>query len=301
MTVALPYKVPDETAVRAGAWLLRRGEAFAPVPPMLPDWDCTTDLTLRREVVVDRDAVADQTGLPADVELEVVVQWRVSDSLLSGVAFRRSLTEGSTGVDVEFTLPGRELGGTLTLSTSLLLRSDGPVTDGPIARHAGSVLWRDPVKRIRLAGEASRLPVTKVDFKAHGLDENAPWFVQIVGSPESPAMGAVQLLLNTRRDDVLELLESRTEHEVAARAVRSALYAAVGRALIEHAIALSDDELTDDAEYDDDALGAVLLAQLRLRFRGRTLSDLRALRENEPARFSALTDGRYGLLDGVLP
>ena len=35
------------------------------------------------------------------------------------------------------------------------------------------------------------------------------------------AMGAIQLLLNTRRNDVIELLESRTDHEVAARAARS--------------------------------------------------------------------------------
>ena len=46
-------------------------------------------------------------------------------------------------------------------------------------------------------------------------------------------------------------------------------------------------------------LALCVLGQVRLRFPGRTLSDLRALRENEPAVFTAMIDGKYGLLEGV--
>jgi hypothetical protein len=300
LSIAFPYRTPSNDAVQPGAWLMRRRDDFVPVPPMMPDWDSSTDLTFRREVVVDRLVFAEETGLSSDdLHLELVVQWRVSDSLLTGIAFRAGIGEASTSVNAEFTLQGRLLGGTLQLTSAIMLRDSIDDNAGPTARHAGSILWRDSAKRVRLTGEASRLPITKVDFRNHQIDQSAPWAVRIDGDLENPAMGAIQLLLNVRRDDVIELLESRTEHEIAARAIRSALYVAVGRALLERAIL--DEDLTDDAEYADDTLGAVLLGQLHLRFPGRTLTDLRALRENEPARFSAWVEGKYGLFKEVVP
>jgi hypothetical protein len=299
VSLAFPYRTPSDEAVQAGAWLLLRNDKYSPVPPLLSEWDCGTDLSFRREIVLDRFAFADETGLAEnEMRLELIVQWRVSDSLLTGIAYRAALEAGATSVTADFTLRGRELGGTLQLTTAILLSASQSKRDGPVARHVGSILWRS-VKRVRLTGDASRLPITKVDFKQQGLDEFAPWTVQIVGDVETPAMGAVQLLLNTRRDDVIHLLEGRTEHDDAARAVRSALYVAVGRALLEYAVL--DEDLSEDAEYDDDMLGSVLLGQLRLRFPGRSLGELRALRENEPARFSALVDGRYRLFDLVTP
>lgn len=297
MTVAFPYRVPSDAAVQAGAWLLKRGDRFVPAPALIADWDSATELSLTREVALKIETLAAETGLQRDtLKLDVVVQWRVSDSLLTGLGCRHVVTGDTTAVDLGVTLPGRVLGGSLTLSTSLMLHCDVQAPVGPYARLAGSVLWRDAVKRIRLRGSASRLPITKVDFKQLRIDQTAPWFIRIDGDLTSPAMGAIQLLLNTRREDVSSLLEGESGDESAREAVHSALYVAVGRALIERA--LIDVDLDDDDSFEDEELGAVLLAQVRLRFPGRNLDELRALRHSEPARFNALVEGRYGLFRG---
>jgi hypothetical protein len=281
--------------------LLQIDGRYVPVPALLPAWDCETDLNFAREINVDRATLAREADLvPSEIRLELIVQWRVSDSLLSGVAFRHPIDEESTStVHISFTLDGRSLGATLGLTTLVILRNALPTGGGPSAALAGSVLWRDSTKKVRLTGDASRLPITVVDFLHERRDQSAPWAVHIDGPLEAPAMGAVQLLLNSRRTDVVSLIEGESSDPGLSKVVRSALYVAVGRAMVEHALA--DDELLDDAEYDDETLGGVLLGLVKSRFGGRTLSDLRNLREQEPGAFSALIDGRFGLFDGALP
>ncbi len=298
MSVAFPYRVATDVSVRPGPWLLRLADERVPVPPLMLDWDCATDLTFEREVVVDREAFVDQAGLgDPKAPLALIVQWRASDSALTGVVFNEAITDRAT-IAITFTLSGRNLGGTLTLATAILL-GDTPTQagSGPVATHAGSVLWRDSPKKVRLTGEASRLPITVVDFRQHRLDPTAPWAVRVEGPLDGPAMGAIQLLLNSRRQDVIDLVESRDSSDGAPPAVKSALYTAVGRALVEHA--LCEPDLGDDDAFEDDALGRVLLGQVRLRFPDHSLSDLRTLRANEPEAFSALVDGRFGLFVGL--
>lgn len=296
MTIAFPYRVPSGASVQPGAWLLVRGERPVPVPPLLPDWDCGTNLDFSREIVLDLEHLLAETGLPGEAaDLEVVVQWRVSDSLLTGTAFRSRVTAASTSVPVEISLEGRQLGGTLSLITSLLLATNIAGVSGPRAALAGSVLWRDE-KKVRLTGDASRLPIAVVDFRTHRRDPVAPWSVVIEGPLDAPAMGTIQLLLNSRRADIVSLVEGNGDPAVA-RAVRSALYVAVGRALVEHA--LLEDELSDDAQFDDDTLGSVLLGTVSGRF-DRTLDELRTLRAQEPEAFTSLIDGKLGLLQDAV-
>ena len=132
----------------------------------LTSWDYSTDLTFRREVVIDQGVFDDETGLArGDAVLELVIQWRVSTTMLTGIAYRKELTDDSTLIAAEFALNGYDLGGTLLLTTVIMLRDSLIGQNGPVARHAGSLLWRDAVKRVRLTGDASRLPITKVELQ----------------------------------------------------------------------------------------------------------------------------------------
>src|SRR5262249_47303958 len=144
--------------------------------------------------------------------------------------------------------------------------------------------------RVRLYGDASRFPVTTVDFADHGLDPAAPWWLEIGSELELPAMGAVQLLLNSRFPLVVEAARDLDPARPELAVLRSSLYADIGRTLVEHALAREDVQ----QEWPEDSLGEILVGLLAARFR-EPLPDLRALRHRDPAAWSARLAATFGL------
>jgi hypothetical protein len=289
MADALPYLVPAEDAVRAGAWTTEIQGSTSGLPEWLPYWDMSQVLRAGRELEIDVDRVYQESRLPRACRLGLAVLF-ISD--LEDKACDVILDEPASTANhrLEVEIPGQLLGGTLVLSTSLVLRDAAAAVDGPVARRRGSILWSD-VKKVRLYGDSSQFPISEVDFAECGLDPAAPWYLEIDGDLELPAMGAIQLLLNSR----FPLVTSAARHVGSDRpelaVIRSQLFADVGRTLIEFALARDEPEV----EWPEDSLGIVLRSLLRSRFREPT-NDLQKLRDHDPAVWAARVAASFGLL-----
>jgi hypothetical protein len=63
MPDALPYLVPSEDAIRAGAWTTEIGGSTSGLPEWLPYWDISQVLRAARELEIDLDRVYLESGL----------------------------------------------------------------------------------------------------------------------------------------------------------------------------------------------------------------------------------------------
>lgn len=285
---APPYLVPSEEAVRAGAWTTEIEGSTSGLPDWLPHWDVSQTLRAGRELEIDLDRVYEESRLPNECRLglSVVFTSDIEDEAC-GVTFEE---RGTVHPQLEVEIPGRLLGSTLQLSTALVLRESGTTDAGPVAHRRGSILWSD-IRRVQLYGDSSQFPITEVDFGECGLDAGAPWFLQIDGDLELPAMGAVQLLLNSRFPLVTEAARHVGGDQPELAVVRSQLFADVGRTLVEFALVHDEPE----REWPEDSLGTVLRSLLLSRFR-EPIGDLHKLRDQDPTVWAAKLAASFGLL-----
>jgi hypothetical protein len=298
MPEAYPYRPADDDHVRAGAWTMLVNDEPAVLPAWLEEWDYGTPISVRRQVEVDCAGVVQDTGLDHSTSVGLVVGWRVSGSLLSGVAgppHALKLDSGTTLVDLAVDLAGVDLGPALELETILfLIGHHSPPTD-PIAHREASVLWRDKQK-VRLQGDESQFPLAIIDFVGRGLQSGAPWQLTIGDDLEAPAMGQIQLLINERFSTVVAAVTD-TDATPSGPAVRSALRADVGRTLVERA--LREEEVLERETWPDDSLGGVLSAVVRARFSERP-AELKRVMETDPVTWAALTAQTFGLFQGLV-
>jgi hypothetical protein len=292
MGEARPYFEPTPEAVRGGAWTAEFGGEERVLGDWLPYWDVSQTLRVKRQLEIDLSRVYAEARLPSDAQLALSV---VFSSEFEDEACRITFaeSEGVVPVDLEFDLEGYALGSSVELLTSLVLSQAGNAhdrADGPAAWRRGSVLWRDE-KRVRLYGESSQFPVMEVDFAHLGLDAAAPWFVDIRSDLALPAMGSILLLLNDGFPLVTEAARELNVDRPELAAIRSVLHADVGRVLVEFALAQDDLE----SEWPDESLGAVLRAVVESRF-SKSPSELRNLRDQDPAKWTASVQATFGLL-----
>jgi hypothetical protein len=286
---APPYLVPSEEAVRAGAWTTEIDGSTSGLPDWLPHWDLSQTLRARRDLQIDLDRVYEESRLIDECRLglSVVFMSELEDEAC-GIAFEER--RGTVHPRLEVEIPGRLLGSTVLLSTALVLRESAEEDQEPVAHRGGSVLWSD-LRRIQLYGDSSQFPITDVDFGECGLDPAAPWFLQIDGDLELPAMGAVQLLLNSRFRLVTEAARHVGDDQMELAVVRSQLFADVGRTLVEFALVHDEPE----REWPEDSLGTVLRSLLLSRFR-EPIADLHKLRDQDPTVWAAKLAASFGLL-----
>jgi hypothetical protein len=289
MGEARPYLETSTDAVRAGAWFADSGDEKQLLPEWVPYWDISQKLHVRRRIEVDLDRVRSETRLSSECRLALTVVL-ASEFEDEGCRVRLASSEGAEQIDLGVDLDGQSLGSAVLLVTSLVLADAVSQVEGPVAWRRGSILWQDS-KRVRLYGESSQFPVMEVDFADFGLDPGSPWFVQIGSDLELPAMGSILLLLNERFPLVTETAREMSADRPELAAVRSALFADVGRVLVE--FALSQEDLAQ--EWPEESLGAVLAAVVESRF-PQSLDELRRLRENDPSKWAATVEARFGLL-----
>lgn len=286
---ARPYLEAIPDAVRAGAWFADSTDGKQPLPEWVPYWDVSQRLCVKRRIEVDLGRVLSEARLSSDCRLALSV---VLASEFEDEGCRVTLAEGDgvIPVDLEVDLDGQSLGSTVMLLTSLVLAEPATsVVEGPVASRRGSILWQDS-KRVRLYGETSQFPVMEVDFGDFGLHPGSPWFVQIGSDLELPAMGSILLLLNERFPLVTEAAKEMSVDRPELAAVRSVLFADVGRVLVE--FALSQEDLAQ--EWPEESLGAVLATVVESRF-PQSLDELRKLRENDPSQWAATVEATFGL------
>ena len=286
-----PYIRPRH-GISAAPWQLRTPDGVEPLPRELPYWDYNTDVPLSRTLIIDVDAVFEQCGLANDGQVSVVALWRSTGSGLRTLADRQNLGRGwrTSQVELEFTLTGTDVGGTVTLTTQLLLEDHGSTLDPAAPRRPGSVLWSDE-HYLRLQGDAARFPMDLVDFRKEVYPDRAGWHLKIGRELHAAAMGSILLLINSENKPLAQAVARGTDPRPVDRVVLSAMYADVTRAMIEHALRQPD--FDDETDYPDESLGQILRALCRRTFPGERIDELRQRYENSPSLFA--TDVQGGL------
>lgn len=278
---AYPYLRPSSSVVSARPWSLVLRDEEVLLPDAIDDWDYNFDLVLRREVVIGTHDARAQCRLPADAPLALAVTWRSTGSGLFGrVAYQDVPTTDVFTHRLEVTIAGKDVGGTLVIETALVLSHPFGGGETLAPRRAGSVLWNDRVTT-RLQGDASQFPIAVVDFSRTSLPEDAAWHLDISGSLESAAMGSLLLLVNERNKTVTDAFGRAANPRPGDRLALSAVYADVARTLVEHALA--SEEFTDDAEFGDETLGAMLRDLFQQVFGTRTVREVRLRGQDSPS------------------
>ncbi|WP_208606404.1 hypothetical protein [Streptomyces silaceus] len=283
--LALPYRSPATSCVRAEPWRLVLDGATTELPESLDFWDYRMDVELSRTVHVDLSAARAGAGLPDDAVLTLAAVWTASGSNLRGPVQRVPLTgDGVRTVELHAVLPGAQLGGVLSLETVLVLsRTAG--TAAPFApRRAGSLLW-DDIAALRLQGDAPLFPMTVIDFSHTSFRDGAAWHLQLGSDLDAAAMGSMLLLVNEKAEEVSTAFARAARPGPVDRVVLSMVYSDCARIMVEHA--LLKEEFVDDADFPEDSLGTTLVNLFHRLFPGRTIQDLRQLRQNSPSLFAS--------------
>lgn len=296
MSRAYPYRRPPADVVTTGPWLSVAPDSVTELPADLPTWDYDTVLHLRRPMRLDGLRARQACGLAADSELTLTVVWSAANSSLRGRAWQVVIpARDALDVEIDFDLPGDELGGRLDLETTLALRSAGRSGSPAAPSRPGSVLWRN-VQSVMLQGDAVLFPLSIVDFEHLFYPIGAAWHLELGHDLESQALGSMLLLANKRNPVVTGALEAAANPSDADRRVLSAIQSDVVRTLVERA--LVDENFDPDFDYPIGSVGALLISVLERTFQGRNLESLRRERSQEPSLFTTrIQDATHLLAD----
>lgn len=294
MSKAFPFRRPPSDVVRAAPWSRSVADGKVELPNSIPDWDYDTVLELSRAVEVDGRRARSACGLDGGDSLELMVRWASSTSLLRGRAWRISVPdEDKVELDIAFSLPGGELGGSLELETVLTLGATPAKAVAAAPRRPGSILWSEGTTTL-LQGDTALFPLAVADFTHQPIPTGAPWYLELGEDLDAAALGSILLLANERCTAVVSALTTAGAPDEAARGVLSMLRTDVVRSMIEHALA--DDDFDENVEYETGSLGAVLQALFRNTFDLPTVESLRRERMTSPILFSARLQDATNLL-----
>jgi hypothetical protein len=291
--VVMPFAAAPSEAVIAGSWL----DGDEPLPAALPDWDFNSALKAHRTIAVDAAMVANACDLPTEAELALSVVWQSSTTGLRGRACRHRLPPDAGPIQLSVRLDGPDLGGTVTLTTLLVLADSVPAT-GFAPRLAGSVLWRD-VHRVAVEGSATLFPTEAVDFNASSpFPSGAGWYLK--WSPDdlqAPALGAIRLFVNRMHPAVRRAVETASAPDPEGRAILSALRFDVSRSLLTGALR-RDEFISQETEYGEASLGRALHRLIAIHWPGESPQTLRNRLETQPALLDAELQERFKLFGG---
>lgn len=249
-----PYLTPSDEVVDMQPWsFLQHGESVPLVSPV-EGWVTGTDLSLSRGIVVDLQSLRQECRLPDGCGLELVVSWRSDASKIQRCVYKRLLD--SSRNEVQVTLSGREIGGTVRISTTLVLAEDlaDPAPGSPHRR--GSILVRD-VYSVTLEGEGSMFPMAVVDFASRPYADLASWFVETSTDLEANFSSVFQVMINEHDKALIKAIEADKPTREQ-QALIDDLSSGVMQVVLELAYALkADGELKAD-EYGESTVGQVL-------------------------------------------
>ncbi|WIX80837.1 hypothetical protein QRX50_08760 [Amycolatopsis carbonis] len=283
-TQAPPYRTAPYGSVVPGPWQWLIDDVPTELPDALPDWDYRTDLSLRQSVTVDVGLVRQATGLPPSAKLTLAMVWTASGSGLKAAGDRITLPEsGIANVELGAVLQGIQLGGVLKLETTLVLAEYSEAGALASPRRAGSILWSSDYST-RLQGDAPLFPIAVVDFSKTQYPQGAGWHVEIGGDFETATMGALLLLVNERKQVLVDALRNAAKPRAVDRVVLSTVHTDVARTLIEYA--LQDQDFSLEADYGEESIGSTLQALVARFFPGQSVTHLRRTRDQSPTTFA---------------
>lgn len=294
--IALPYLTPNPQLIEASDWLLTLQGEEVPLPEHLDEWDYNLDLSVRRVVTIDADAVREQCALPPDAPLAMSVVWHARGSGLRARAALVEVGEAKPELELALTIPGSRVSGTLAIDTFLILPRAVAHLDPIAPRRAGSVLWRRR-STLRLQGDGSQFPIALADFTQSSLPSAAGWHLEIDGPLDAAAMGSILLLVNSRHKVVATAFASAGKPRPTDKLVLSAVYSDVARTLVEYA--LTRDDFVDEAQFADESLGALLRDVFAQMFSGRSIRDVRLRAKDSPTFVATEVQASAGIFGGV--
>lgn len=249
-----PYLTPADRVVEMHPWMhLDRGDSVPLVSPV-EDWVTGTDLSLSRGVIVDLATLRDQCRLPPDTPLALVVSWRSDASKIQRRLFTRPVSESRN--EIQVTLPGTEIGGTIQISTAVALLEDvhEPMAGAPHIR--GAVLARDRVS-VTLEGEGSMFPMAVVDFTTRTYDDQSSWFVETSTDLGANFSSEFQVFINERDKVLIKAIEAEKPTREQ-QALIEELSSGVMQVVLELAYALKANGELGPEQHGDGSVGQVL-------------------------------------------
>lgn len=249
-----PYLTPGVDVVDMQPWtLVDKGES---VPLMSPveDWVTGTDLPISRGVVVDTVLLREQCRLPEACSLGLVVSWRSDATKIQRHVFTRRVTEARN--EIQVTLSGNEIGGTVQITTAVVLLEDVPHSALGAPHHRGSILVQDTVG-VTLEGEGSMFPMAVIDFRQRAYDERASWFVETSTDLDANFSSTYQVMINELDKALIKAIEAEKptrEQQV----LLDDLSSGVMQVVLELAYALRATGDLGSGPYGDGSVGQVL-------------------------------------------
>ncbi|GAA4178467.1 hypothetical protein GCM10022251_82600 [Phytohabitans flavus] len=224
------------------------------LPSHLPDWDSNTDLIIERDVQLDLDRLARETGITSDASLALTTSWTSSSSDMSSYVPPVVVSASGT-ITLRAVLKGERLGGVVTLRTTLTLARPSAVRAPGVAWFPGSVLAEHRYS-VGLEPSDPPFPTHEIDFSRTRLNPDASWHLETTTDLTAPFLGSFLLLLNTRDQELISAV-AKGRKDKRQQLLIEDLEHGVGALLIELALHHRD-ELCDSDRWPPGTVGDVL-------------------------------------------
>ena len=215
--IAFPFLTLDDSAVKAESWFVALdGNDWLEAGDFLENWDSSSVIRLRREIVFDQGAASDKLGIDRN-ELSFSLGVRVGTgpgrlprSIILQEYSEINLVEKD--ILLEFEIPGDKLSIVLDITVEIVLATQLSTPNVLSPTQIGDRVWHDRC-RTRLEGNEPRFPIEIVDFCSFLGDVTAassPWYLH--WSPRDWTRdfhGALRLFLNIEQSEIVERIKTQ--------------------------------------------------------------------------------------------
>lgn len=208
--VAFPFLTLSPERVKAQPWQVSlNGEPAQTLGEMLRGWDYNATLVLSRTIQVDLEAAARELRVDGNsLSLSVAVRIGTGEGQLPRLivcseAFR--IDPANPQCDLRIEVPSEQLATAIHVFTDILVAAEPGNAHLLSPRKPGSRIWSDELK-VWLEGKAPRFPLTSGPL----AEDLAPW--RLYWNPGDwghDFNGAVSLVVNNKRSDVLERIRGK--------------------------------------------------------------------------------------------
>lgn len=278
-----------EQGIEPASWLIRiepEQQQAAPLPDAIPGWDYQSDIELSRIIELDVDKLRSGIGLSEnDGAIDALVSLSTGETRkVSRIVWRETLPgQGKAALSPTIVIEGGEMSSGFTLVTELIMSSPPTTLGNLVAKKPGSRLWSDEIA-VDLEGTLSRFPMEVCDFSETFSEPglaNAPWYLSWYSeNPEASFLGAVRVVINSRRENILKRIESCDPDTVSMLMSDVAIQMCSGM--------LQNDIFVEGyGDFAEDSLGGVVSSWLELALPGRGIEGCKSMLKNDPSRFNA--------------
>lgn len=211
--ISLGYLQPSDECIVINEVQYQVGDEIVVNPRRVEEivWDYETPVMARVKFDVNLRRIIEESGFSyRDENLDIFkacLRWSSNRTKQKGTGQSLVLRDGEN--QLEFSVPGERIGGTIHLYLSISLAHSGtPLQGQVVANEVGNRIWERKLPSLPLEGVGSRFSMTAVDFKAEFISPaDAMWMIQIENDLFMPAQTGVRVLLNTNHKTTLLHLE----------------------------------------------------------------------------------------------